>query len=244
MNKEKSKNLLFLDVEATGLTEEDRLVQVAYDFEGTEKEAMFSPGRDMEVEAMEVTHITNKHLEGKEEFQGSKFYDGLKEILDKDETIFIAHNAPYDVGMVERENLKVGKTIDTYKVAQALDVKSEIPAYRLQYLRYYLGIELDNVVAHDALGDVRVLAAVFERMYDKMMRDSTHAEVIEKMMKITSEPLLIKRLTFGKHRGELIADVARTNRGWLEWLLTQKESDAANGDIDEDWIYTLKHYLR
>jgi oligoribonuclease (3'-5' exoribonuclease) len=40
MNKEKSKNLLFLDVEATGLTEEDRLVQVAYDFEGTEKEAM------------------------------------------------------------------------------------------------------------------------------------------------------------------------------------------------------------
>jgi exodeoxyribonuclease X len=94
------------------------------------------------------------------------------------------------------------------------------------------------------LGDVRVLAAVFERMYDKMMRDSTHAEVIEKMMKITSEPLLIKRLTFGKHRGELIADVARTNRGWLEWLLTQKESDAANGDIDEDWIYTLKHYLR
>jgi oligoribonuclease (3'-5' exoribonuclease) len=31
MNKEKFKNLLFLDVEATGLEEEDRLVQVAYD---------------------------------------------------------------------------------------------------------------------------------------------------------------------------------------------------------------------
>ncbi len=33
MDKKEMKNLLFLDVEATGLTEEDRLVQVAYDFE-------------------------------------------------------------------------------------------------------------------------------------------------------------------------------------------------------------------
>ncbi len=244
MNKEKMKNLLFLDVEATGLTEDDRLVQVAYDFEGIEKEAMFNPGRDMEIEAMEVTHITNKHLEGKETFQGSDFYNELKEVLEKDETIFIAHNAPYDIGMIEREEIKVGKSIDTYKIAQALDVKSKIPAFRLQYLRYYLGLEVKDVVAHDALGDVRVLRAVFERMYDKMIDGSTHDEVIAKMVKITSEPMLIKRLTFGKHRGELVADVARNDRGWLQWLLSQKESDAANGDIDEDWIYTLKHYLR
>jgi DNA polymerase III epsilon subunit-like protein len=231
-------------VEATGLDEEDRLVQVAYDFEGLEKEAMFYPGRDMNIEAMEGTHITNKHLADKEKFQGSDFYKELKEILDREETIFVAHNAPYDIGMVEKEELKVGKSIDTYKVAQALDTKSEIPAYRLQYLRYYLGLEVDDVVAHDALGDVRVLKAVFERMYDKMRQKNTHDEVIEKMIKITSEPMLIKRLTFGKHKGELVADVARTDRGWLEWLLSQKESDAANGNIDEDWIYTLKHYLR
>jgi len=244
MNKEKSKNLLFLDVEATGLTEEDKLVQVAYDFEGQEKEAMFNPGRDMEIEAMEVTHITNKHLEDKETFQGSKFYNELKEVLEKDETVFVAHNAPYDISMIEREEIKVGKSIDTYKIAQALDVKSKIPAFRLQYLRYYLGLEVEDVVAHDALGDVRVLKAVFGRMYDKMVEGSTHDEVIAKMIKITSEPMLIKRLTFGKHRGELVADVARNDRGWLQWLLNQKESDAANGDIDEDWIYTLKHYLR
>lgn len=243
MNKEKMKNLLFLDIEATGLLEEDRLVQVAYDFENVEKEAMFNPGREMNIEAMEVTHITNKHVKDKEEFQGSKFYDELKEILDKDETIFVAHNAPYDIGMIEREELKVGKSIDTYKIAQALDIKSEIPAYRLQYLRYYMNLDVD-ASAHDALGDVRVLRAMFERMYDKMCEKNTHDEVIAKMIDITSEPMLIKRLAFGKHRGDLVADVARSDRGWLEWLLREKESAAANGDIDEDWIYTLKHYLR
>jgi DNA polymerase III alpha subunit (gram-positive type) len=193
---------------------------------------------------MEVTHITNKHLEDKETFQGSDFYNELKSVLEKDETIFVAHNAPYDIGMIEREKIKVGKSIDTYKIAQALDVKGEIPAFRLQYLRYYLGLEVRDVVAHDALGDVRVLKAVFERMYDKMIDNSTHDEVIAKMVKITSEPMLIKRLAFGKHRGELVSDIARSDRGWLEWLLGQKESDAANGDVDEDWIYTLKHYLR
>lgn len=243
MNKEKMKNLLFLDVEATGLTEEDRLVQVAYDFEGVEKEAMFNPNREMDVEAMEVTHITNKHLEDKEEFQGSEFYNELKGVLEKDETIFVAHNAPYDINMVEREKLKVKKSIDTYKIAQALDIKSEIPAYRLQYLRYYMDLDVD-ASAHDALGDVRVLRAIFERMYDKMCEKDTHDEVITKMIDITSEPMLIKRIQFGKHRGEMVADVARSDRGWLEWLLREKESAAANGDIDEDWIYTLKHYLR
>ncbi len=244
MNKEKFENLLFLDVEATGLTDEDRLVQVAYDFEGTEKEAMFNPGRNMDIEAMEITHITDKHLKNKEKFQDSEFYKELKDILENKGAVFVAHNAPYDIGMIEKEGIKVEKSIDTYKVAQALDVKSEIPAYRLQYLRYYLGLEVEDVVAHDALGDVRVLKAVFERMYDKMREKLTHDEVIEKMIKITQEPILIKRITFGKHKGELVADVARSDRSWLEWLLSQKEYDAANGNIDKDWIYTLKHYLK
>ena len=244
MKKEKFKNLLFLDVEATGLTEEDRLVQVAYDYEGVEREALFNPGRDMDIEAMEVTHITNKHLKNKEKFQESDFYKELKKILDNKETIFVAHNAVYDIGMIEKEGLRVNKSIDTYKVAQELDVKAEIPAYRLQYLRYYLNLDVENASAHDALGDVRVLKALFERLYNKMREKLNHDEVINKMIEITSKPILIKRIAFGKHKGELVAQVARTDRGWLEWLLSQKESDAANGNVDKDWIYTLKHYLK
>ena len=44
----------------------------------------------------------------------------------------------------------------------------------------------------------------------------------------------------GKHNGKKIEDVVKVDRGYLEWLLAQKlESD----QIDEDWIYTLKHHL-
>ena len=244
MENEKFKDLLFLDVEATGLEEEDRLVQVAYMLNGQEKEEMFYPEREMSIRAMEVTHITNKHLEGKQKFQGSDFYNELKAHLENDNSIFVAHNAAYDKSMVEREGLKVGRVIDTYKLAQALDLRGEIPAYRLQFLRYYLGVELDDACAHDALGDVRVLVAIFERMYDKMIQGMGHDEVIAKMIDISRKPVLIKRITFGKYRDMSVADVARKDRRYLEWLLGQKESDAANGNVDEDWIFTLKHYLQ
>ena len=60
------------------------------------------------------------------------------------------------------------------------------------------------------------------------------------MIEISSHPSLFKSINFGKHVGKKIEDILKTDRGYLEWLLTQKlESD----QIDEDWIYTLKHYL-
>lgn len=242
---EKFKNMLFLDVEATGLEDDDRLVQVAYVYNGEEKESFFDPGRKMSVRSMEVTHITDKHLSGKEKFQGSAFYDQLRDILAQEETIFVAHNAPFDVSMLTREGLTIGqRIIDTIKIAQDLDVKGDIPAYRLQYLRYYLGIDLDDACAHDALGDVKILIAIFERMYDKMMaQNMTHAEILHKMIDVSTKPVLIKRFGFGKYSGELIADIARRDRGYLEWLLGQKETDAKNGIEDKDWLYTLKKYL-
>ena len=173
MNKE---NLLFLDVEATGLEREDRLVQVAYSYKKEEQEQMFKPENEgMCVRAMEVTHITNKHLVDKESFQGSDFYNKLEEILKKEETIFVAHNAPYDIEMIEKENLKVNRSIDTYKIAQALDSEAKIPAYRLQYLRYHFGMEID-ASAHDALGDVRVLEVLFEKYYNEMITNLSNLD--------------------------------------------------------------------
>ncbi|MEK7092739.1 MAG: hypothetical protein AAB907_03890 [Patescibacteria group bacterium] len=45
---------------------------------------------------------------------------------------------------------------------------------------------------------------------------------------------------FGKHIGKKIEDVAQIDCGYLEWLLAEKEKSDV---LDEDWIYTLRHYL-
>jgi len=66
-------------------------------------------------------------------------------------------------------------------------------------------------------------------------------ETIERMIEVSSHPLLIKTLNFGKYKGKKVEEVLQIDRGWLEWLLREKEkSDVIE---HEDWIYTLKYYL-
>jgi DNA polymerase III epsilon subunit-like protein len=111
----------------------------------------------------------------------------------------------------------------------------------LQYLRYLLEIEID-AQAHDALGDVLVLEKLFLYLKNKMMVEENLNEnqVLEKMIEISSHPSLLRSFNFGKHLGKKIEEVFKIDRGYLEWLLVQKE---ASDQIDEDWIYTLKHHL-
>ena len=108
-------------------------------------------------------------------------------------------------------------------------------------MRYYLGIEVDGQ-AHDALGDVRVLEALFERLKNKIAQDCNGDEekAVAEMLAISSRPSLINTITFGKHIGKTVAEVAKEDKNYLEWLLKQKLESETD---EEDWIYTLKYYL-
>jgi DNA polymerase III epsilon subunit-like protein len=126
-------------------------------------------------------------------------------------------------------------------VARELDKEGKIERYNLQYLRYLLDLDVE-ATAHDALGDVLVLEKLFERLLKKLMSEEnlTENQAIEKMIEISSHPSLLRSFNFGKHNGKKIEEVLTTDRGYLEWLLAQKlESD----QIEDDWIYTLKHHL-
>lgn len=241
--EEKFKNLLFIDTETTGLEEDDRVFQVAYEFNGEEKNELFKPEKKIAIEAMETTHFTNRDVEDKKPFKGSEMEKDLQGIFENEQNLFIAHNAKFDVKMLEKENIKVGKVIDTLKVTQFLDTDTKLDAYRLQYLRYALDLDVKNAQAHDALGDIRVLKALFVRLYEKMLKENSHTEVLEKMVEISQNPIEIKKINFGKHAGKFVSEVAMEDKGYLEWLLREKQKEATNGNIDEDWIFTLKKFL-
>ena len=238
-------NLLFLDTETTGRETQDRIFQVAYDIDGTEYEEMFKPPLALCVEAMEATHYTNKDVADKPPFPDSKMQAHLQELLARPETVFIAHNAKFDIEMLKRDEVIVEKYIDTLKIARHLDSEAKLGAYRLQYLRYALELDTKGAQAHDALGDVRVLKALFERLFAKMRAEcESNEEVIEKMIEISSQPSLIHKISFGKHAGKMIKDIAKEDAGYLQWLLKQKEEDEENShDQNEDWIYTLRKAL-
>jgi DNA polymerase III epsilon subunit-like protein len=232
-------DLIFLDTESTGndLTK-DRICQVCYQTKEGIYNGYFKPPIPMSVKSMSVTHITEKMLADKESFETSQTKQDLDRLLK--ERIMVAHNARFDMAMLALEGLSVPRYICTLRVARALDVEGKIPEYNLQFLRYYLDLEIEGT-AHDAEGDVKVLVAIFDRLLKKVMQEIPDREkALEKMMDISKNPSLYKVFNFGKHKDRLIKEVAETDKGYLEWLLNQK---IAAPDEDEDWIYTLKYYL-
>jgi DNA polymerase III epsilon subunit-like protein len=231
--------LIFLDTETTGNEPgKDRLCQVCYENNCEVKVEYFKPPLPMSVKSMSITHITNKMLEDKKCFEGSEMQKELKNLV-KD-GILVAHNAKFDINMLESEGIKVPKFICTLRVARFLDKENKIPEYNLQFLRYYLDLDID-AHAHDAADDVKVLHALFNRLLDKVKKETKDEnKAIERMVEISATPTLFYKFNFGKHKDESLADVSKTDKKYLEWLLNEKLKNEAG---DEDWIYTLKHYL-
>ncbi|MDQ5883272.1 MAG: exodeoxyribonuclease [Patescibacteria group bacterium] len=235
------KTLIFLDTETTGNMPEDKLCQLCYKIGDRIVDELYKPDRPISIESMAVHHITEKMVAGKPGFIGSPEYKELEELFSKEDSVMIAHNAKFDVGMLEKEGLKVCKTIDTFRVARHLDPEGKISSYRLQYLRYLLGIEVE-ATAHDAKGDVLVLEKLFERLLKKIMETENLSKdtAIDQMVDISSHPVLFKYFNFGKHKNVSVEEVAKKDRSYLEWLLKQKKETPED---EEDWIYTIEHFM-
>lgn len=234
------QNLIFLDTETTGIDPLiDRLTQVCYKHNGELHSEYFKPPVPISVKSMSISHITNKMVDDKEPFIGSKMANDLKELLK--ENILVAHNAGFDVDILAKEGLKTEKFIDTLKIIKFLDEENLIPEYGLQYLRYFLEFEI-KATAHDAVGDVLVLEKLFEYLFSRMMEQyKDEKTVIDKMIEISGKPLLLRLFNYGKHKGKKVEEVLSYDRNYLEWMLEQKLN---NDYYDEDWIYTLKHHLK
>ncbi len=231
--------LIFLDTETTGnILGTDRLCQVCYQAGETIRTEYFKPPMPVSVKSMSINHITNEMLADKPAFAGSSMAKDLQKLLEQG--ILVAHNAKFDISMLESEGISVPRFICTFRMARYLDKENAIPEYGLQFLRYYLHLDVTGT-AHDAEGDVRVLAAIFPRLLAKMTAEAgSEAAAIERMMEISRTPVLFTKFNFGKYNGKTIEEVLKTDRRYLEWLFEQKRT---NEEGEEDWLYTLRHYL-
>ncbi|NVN96818.1 hypothetical protein HXX01_01045 [Candidatus Nomurabacteria bacterium] len=236
------KKIIFFDTETTGNEpKKDFVCQLAYKTDTVTFSELFKPLIPIPPEASAITHITNKMVADKPAFKESINYGSIKLLFEDPNSVVVAHNAKFDLAIIEKEDIVPANFICTLRVARYLDKENVIPQYKLQYLRYYLDIEIE-AEAHDALGDVLVLEKLFERLLAKIMKEENINEekAIERMIEISSKPSLMNVFNFGKHNGKTVEEVAKIDRGYLDWMLPQKE---LNADNEEDWIYTLKYYL-
>ena len=235
------QKIIFFDTETTGVNDIDFLCQLAYKTGDEQFCELYKPEIKIPPEASSVHHITNKMVEEKPSFQESTDYKKIKSLFEDENSIVVAHNAKFDLAIIKKENINPKNVICTLRVTRALDKENKIPQHKLQFLRYFLNIEIE-ATAHDALGDVLVLEKLFERLIDKIKKENNIDEksALEMMIDISSKPSLMYSFSFGKHTGKTVADVAKLDPGYLRWFLETKERDNPE---DEDWIYTLKYYL-
>lgn len=246
--------LIFFDTETTGTEKKDRLCQFAYVSFSVDGETLkdhqkfedfYKPPLKIGFEAMSVHHITNEMIENRPAFTEAKEYKEIKSMFESKDNIVVAHNANFDIGMLAREGIEVAKSICTLKIARYLDPEGKLPNYKLQYLRYLLGLTVIDADAHDAMGDVNVLQALFERLYKKVGEQNDipfpmPEDHYNEMVRISEKPSIIVKFVFGKHIGEKIADVAISDKNYLEWLL---KSEQQKETPDENMVHTLKQYV-
>jgi len=243
-----TKYVLF-DTETTGNQAEDRIIQIGAMVVGAKGEVtvydeLCSSTIPIKVEAMEVHNITPEQLEGKSDFKSTRFYNDLAS-FNSENNYLIAHNIQFDLGMLEKEGFSNRmKLIDTLRCSKHLYPDSNY--HRLQYFRYSLGLYKDevkeaqkhNIVikAHDAIGDVLVMKLLLSKLVAKVKEQYAGINPMVKLEELTRTPVMMKGFKFGKYKGEEIADIARSDAGYIKWMLKSLE-------LDDDLKYTLERVL-
>jgi exodeoxyribonuclease X len=235
-------NVIFLDTETTGLAADSKLVQLGYKFPNTEDgiNLLFKPPVEISYGSMAVHHITAEMVADKESFVGSETKKDLEKVLE--ENILVAHNAPYDINILKNESVTVNKFIDTLSVARHL---VDSPEHKLQYLRYFLKLNV-KADAHDAWGDILVLEKLFDYLVDLIKNKfslNEDVQILDKMIELTTMPVLLSEFSFGKYRGSAFAAIAESDSGYLNWLYNS-ETQKKEIDQNRDLVYTLKNYLK
>ena len=239
-----AKYVLF-DTETTGGNEEDRIIQIGSIIVDAKEpievyDELCSCEVPIKLEAMEVHNITPDLLENKPKFIDSNFYKRLNE-LNSSENFVIAHNMPFDLGMLQKEGFKNKFTlIDTLRCARHLLDNS--PYHRLQYLRYSLELyknELDEankhnitIKAHDAIGDVLVMKLLLSKLVALAKEQFPQTNPMQKLVELTKQPIFIKTFKFGKYKGRSIEEICDEDIGYINWFMKSLE-------LDEDMKYTL-----
>lgn len=236
--------LAVTDCETSGLEETDQIVELAIvtlSDKGKQKSqwsTLIRPSCPISLGARATHHITDAELadapsvtemllsRGLPEF--GRPPNGLSNLAKANDIVLVAHNAEFDRRMLVQSgihpDLLPRRTICTYKVS--LHMFPDAPGHSNQVLRYYLGVEPPkcDLPPHRALPDALVTAAILSHMLQ--------LDTAERLVELTSTPVLLKKVHFGQHRGKLWSEL---DSGMLQWVLKKK--------FDEDVMHTARYHL-
>lgn len=248
------RNLIFFDIEATGLSVvRDRIIQIAMikyfkkeNKEPEELSMLINPGIPISLEAMKVHGIQPKDVANKPTFQqvAQKLFDFIGN------ADLAGYNSNrFDIPLLMEEFARVGIELDMSR-RRTLDIQRIFykmePRTLKAALKYYCNEEL--VDAHDAMADVKATVSVFKGQLEKYAGvdyvdgdgNLTPAPVKEDMQSIhdfTNDQRYLDAtqklkvdvdgqvvFAFGKYQGKPVAETLIKDNQYYNWMLHKEFS--------------------
>jgi exodeoxyribonuclease X len=239
-----------VDTETTGFADDDEAVEVAVVLLSVDETPVTNDAGDriidmkessrvivcwssvlrasvpVKVDARAVHHITDEEMTGAPTLRELCERKQLKILSTAD--VVVGHNLEFDLRML-RQSGYLDKDLPRRRVCTwrcALHLYPDAPKHSNQVLRYHLGLvpPAQDKPAHRAAADALVTAELLMAMLGKYK--------MAELMSLSSMPVELGKITFGKHRGKRWDEV---DEGYLRWVLTK--------DFDADVIYTVRKAL-
>ena len=243
---DKEKTFYFVDMESTGVDlKNDRIIQLAFLKEQAGEITAFNDLCYTDIEmndtVIAIHHITHAMLEDKLwPYETDAFLELEKGNVEGN--FFVSHGNELDVAMLENEELELKMScIDTDKCSRIL--LKEASGFTLSALmkQYCLesqaeevakDIGLGNLEAHDALTDAIWHYVLFKFLLTKVENSA------EKLVELTSTPIMMEKVSFGKHKGKTFEEVMTKDPQDMVWMYV----NVAKTWLDLD--HTLTHWLK
>lgn len=216
-----------IDTETTGLTDEDEAIEIAIVTQKGYLDSLMKPSRPISFGAMAAHHIQESDVVGAPDRK--VISEIIYQTYYEPDLVMVAHNAEYDKKYVPLWMAEL-PWICTYRCAKHMFPQAE--GFGNQSLRYELELDVSDMpedagnLPHRALYDAWVTQALLHKMLK--------LKTLEELIAMTKEPIILQKVSFGKHHGQQWKDVPL---GYLRWARRQ--------DFDEDTLHTIEyHYQR
>ncbi|HNW55635.1 MAG TPA: 3'-5' exonuclease [bacterium] len=236
------KPLVIFDLETTGLAlSYDRVIELAFvkvmpNGRVIEKDMFFNPEIEIPTEVTAIHGIRQEDVAGKPLFR-----EQVQEIWDVfNDAYYSGFNvANFDLPMLRREFMRAGydfnytrkQIIDSKVIYHAMEPRDLSAAYK-----YYCQKEMVN--AHSALADVRASADILDqqlRKYDYQTicqigeaPDDRYVDEEKRFYWRSGEAYF----NFSKHKDRSLADVAKTDANFLQWVLSADFSSETKNIVE------------
>lgn len=228
--------LIVLDTETTGMQEPVEVCECAFVvlnpdtlIEEGRFHSLIDPQRSIQPSASGIHTITNDMV-GDSPTLDEWFYDVLGDPFRHENVVMAAHKADYDYPKVKKYFGKDSVPLCTLRLArQAWEAPEEVDDHKLSTLKYTFNLGEMGSRSHGALADVLDCADLLRGLAFKYQTN------IDGLLDIAASPIIIKRWTFGKHKGQLLSE---TPKDYLRWVLRQPE-----GQFDADLIASIKEII-